>query len=90
MIYGIRAAAVFMISVSTIGLRTGALPRWLTFAGYVIAIVLLISVSFYELVVLVFPLWVIAVSLVILFNTRGRDPASLDCRHEHVSARTGG
>jgi type IV secretory pathway TrbD component len=71
-VYGIRAAAVFMISVSTIGLRTGALPRWLVVSGYVIAIVLLLSVSFYQLVVLVFPVWVIGVSLVILLSKRDR------------------
>jgi hypothetical protein len=61
-----------MISVSTIGLRTGALPRWLVVSGYVIALVLLLSVSFYQLVVLVFPVWVIGVSLVILLSKRDR------------------
>ena len=28
-VYGVRVAAVFMISVSTLAFRTGSLPRWL-------------------------------------------------------------
>ncbi len=65
-VYAVRAAAVFMIVVSTIGLRTGTLPRWLAFAGYAIALVLLVSISFFKLIVLLFPLWVAAVSVVLL------------------------
>jgi len=39
----------------------------------VLAGILLFSVSFFELVILVFPLWVAAVSLVILFRGGIRD-----------------
>ena len=55
-VYGVRAAAVFMISVSTIAHRTASLPRWLVIVGYVIALVMLLSVSFFRFVVLLFPL----------------------------------
>lgn len=72
-VYAVRAAAVFMIVVSTIGLRTRTLPRWLVIVGYVIALVLLFSVSFYQLLVLLFPVWVAAVSVVILASNRMRD-----------------
>jgi hypothetical protein len=72
-VYGVRAAAVFMIAVSTIALRTASLPRWLVAVGYVIAVVMLFSVSFFRLTVLLFPLWVAAVSLVILFTARVPD-----------------
>jgi len=72
-VYGVRVAAVFMIAVSTIAYRTGSLPRWLVIAGYTIAVVMLLSVSFYRFVVLLFPLWVAAVSLVILFTARVPD-----------------
>jgi hypothetical protein len=69
-VYGVRVAAVFVISVSTLALRTGSLPRWLAIIGYLIAIVMLLSVSFFKFVVVLFPLWVAAVSLVILFTAR--------------------
>ena len=65
-IFAVRAAAVFMLVASTIGLRTGFLPRWLVVVGYVGGLVFLFSVTYIELLVLIFPAWVIAVSVVIL------------------------
>jgi hypothetical protein len=74
-VYGVRVAAVFTIVVSTIGVRTGALPRWLVLAGYAIAVIMLLSVSFFKLVVLAFPLWVAAVSVTILLSPGGGSEA---------------
>jgi hypothetical protein len=65
-VYAMRMAAVFTIVVSTIGMRLGVFPRWLVFAGYLVALVLLVNVSYSALLVLVFPAWVAAVSIVIL------------------------
>lgn len=65
-VFAVRAAAVFMLVASTIGLRTGFLPRWLVVAGYVGGLVFLFSVTYVEWLVLVLPAWVIAVSIVIL------------------------
>jgi hypothetical protein len=65
-IYAIRMAAVFMIVVSTIGMRLGVLPRWLVVAGFLGALVLMLNVSYLGALVLVFPAWVAAVSVVIL------------------------
>jgi hypothetical protein len=70
-VYGVRAAAVFVVSVSTIGRRTRTLPHWLVRAGYALALVMLVSVSFYRFVVLLFPLWVAVVSVVILARAAG-------------------
>jgi hypothetical protein len=74
-VYGVRSAAVFMIAVSTLAHRTASLPRWLVIVGYVIAVIMLFSVSFFKLTVLLFPLWVAAVSIVILFTARVPDAA---------------
>ena len=57
-VYAVKVAAVFMVVVSTIALHTVTLPRWLVCVGFGIAIVLLLSVSFFELLVLLFPVWV--------------------------------
>lgn len=65
-VYALRMAAVFMIVVSTIGMRLGILPRWLVLAGYGAALVLILNVSYVALIILVFPAWVAAVSVVIL------------------------
>jgi hypothetical protein len=75
-VYAVRVAAVFMIAVSTIGLRTGSVPRWLVIAGYVIALAMLLSISFYKFVVLLFPLWVAAISITILLSPRPERAAS--------------
>jgi hypothetical protein len=72
-VFGVRAAAVFMLVASTIGSRTGFLPRWLVVAGYLGGLVFLFSVTYVEWLVLVLPAWVIAVSIVIL-RTAGRPP----------------
>ncbi len=69
-VYAIRAAAIFMIVSSTIGFRTRTLPRWLALLGYAIAFVLLLSVSYARGFVLIFPAWVVLVSIELL--RRGR------------------
>ena len=72
-VYAMRMAAVFMIVVSTIGMRLGIFPRWLIIAGYVAALVLILNVWYGALIILVFPAWVAAVSVVIL-NAAARAP----------------
>ena len=65
-VYALRMAAVFMISIGTIWLRTRLMPRWLTLATYVLALLLLVVVSRNLWVVLVFPAWVFTISVFIL------------------------
>jgi len=72
-VYAARVAAVFMVVVSTVGRRTRTIPPWLVVAGYAIALVLLLSVSFFKPVVFLFPAWVAAVSLVILVGRGAPD-----------------
>lgn len=66
-VYAMRMAAVFTISVSTAARRTAALPRWVSYLGYLIALVLLVAAGEHRWTQLVFPSWVLLVSLVILF-----------------------
>ena len=61
-----RAAAVFMIVTSTIALRTAIFPRWLIIAGYIIALVMLLSLSLLQWILLLFPAWVFVLSGFIL------------------------
>lgn len=64
--YGIRMAAVFMISLATIWLRTGLMPRWLVGVTYVVAVGLLIAGDVSLSMVLAFPVWVLVVSILLL------------------------
>lgn len=65
-IYAMRMAAVFMLSTSTILLRTAVLPRWLTSVGYAFTIVLLVTLTLWEWILFLFPLWVFLLSVTIL------------------------
>ena len=70
--FSTRAAAVFLISLGTIGLRSRAFPNWFAWTGYLLGAVLLIVVSFWDWIVLVLPAWVAVVSLFILRRERVR------------------
>jgi hypothetical protein len=67
-VYAMRMAAVFTLSVSTVGLRTSVMPRWVFYLGYLSALVLLLAAGEQEWTQLVFPTWVLLVSVVILFT----------------------
>jgi hypothetical protein len=67
-VYAMRMAAVFTLSVSTVGLRTGAVPRWVSYLGYAAALVLLVAGGEHNWAQLVFPLWVLLLSTVILLT----------------------
>jgi hypothetical protein len=64
--FGARMAAVFTASVTSIGLKTQVLPRWLVVTGMVTAVALLISPPLSAWVQMLFPVWVLAVSLHLL------------------------
>src|SRR5215470_10752755 len=65
-IYLVKAASVFMITTSTIALYTRLTPRWLAIAGYLVAVVLLFGSYYIDWSLMVFPFWVLVVSLSIL------------------------
>jgi hypothetical protein len=70
-VYAMRMAAVFTISVSTVGIRTAGLPRWVSYLGYLVALVLLVAAAEQRWTQLVFPSWVLLVSVVLLVARPG-------------------
>ena len=85
-VVGARMAAVFMLVTSTLGHRTGALPRWLVVVGFVLALTLLVTVTVSEPVGFVFVVWVTLVSLALLV---GRNLA-LSCSLSTLAAHSSG
>jgi hypothetical protein len=73
-IYAIRMAGVFMISLATIWLRTGLMHRGWAFLTYVLALVLLLSIDYSFWVTLIFPAWVLVVSVIILIRNLHNQP----------------
>jgi len=70
-VYSMRMAAVFTITTVTIARRTAFIPRWLWAAGLVTALVLLVAVSFSPWVELLFPAWILVLSIDILAGGGG-------------------
>jgi hypothetical protein len=71
-VFGMKMASVFMISLGTIWLRTGVMPRLLAIVTFVAALVLLLSLSLSVWMVLMFPGWVFVISVYILTQNLGR------------------
>jgi hypothetical protein len=67
-VFAIRMAGVFMISLGTIWLRTGLMHRAWAFVTYGLALFLLISISLSLWMMLIFPAWVLAVSVYFLIR----------------------
>ena len=73
-IYMIRMAAVFMISTSTVVIFTGIAPRWVAFAGFGLALLLLFVNSLFPWIFAGFPLWVFLISVCLLVDEHRRRP----------------
>jgi len=76
--FGARMAAVFMLSATTMGVRTATVPRWLAVLSYIAALLLLFAPPFPEWIQFLFPLWVVVLSIFILTgqhqeSVRGED-----------------
>jgi hypothetical protein len=67
-IYAFKMAAVFMVSSSTLALRTHFIARWIAFLGYASAVFLLLGSGYVGWAVFVFPVWVLLVSGYILID----------------------
>jgi len=75
-VYAIKMAGVFMISTSTVFIRTSIVPRWMSIVGYGLALVLILSIGIIDWISLVFPLWVLLLSIYILTENLRRQSAA--------------
>ena len=75
-VYAIKMAAVFMISASSVAIRIRIFPRWMAMLGYALALLLLLSTGYiFFWAPLVFPLWVLVISVNILLSNLKSVPA---------------
>jgi hypothetical protein len=81
--YALRMAAVFMISLATIWLKTGLMPRSLVGVTYLVAVGLILSSDISMWLTLAFPVWVLVVSVLLLVKAGVID---LDHRDDEQSA----
>lgn len=66
--YALRMGAVFMMSLATIWLRTRLMPRWLVVVTYLVAVAVLLASDLSPWTTVAFPVWVLLVSLLLLFT----------------------
>jgi hypothetical protein len=72
-VYAMRMAGVFMISTATLALRTGILPRWMSYLGLALALaLLLLSFRYVAWVNLLFPAWTLLISVYVLAESLRR------------------
>jgi hypothetical protein len=67
-IFGVRVAGMYMITTIGMARAAGLLPGWLALIGYLAAAFLLVSTTYHPVVLLVFPVWVVVVSAVLLLR----------------------
>jgi hypothetical protein len=76
-VYAVKMAGVFMISTSMIAIRIRIFPRWMAWLGFALALLLLLSTGYiFFWAPLVFPLWVLLISLNILLSNLKSVPVS--------------
>jgi hypothetical protein len=70
LIFAMRMAAIFVVSTTNVGRIAGVFPLWFVVASFAVAAVLFLSASLAYWLVLVFPIWVLALAALILFKAQ--------------------
>ena len=71
--YAVKMACVFMISTSTVVIRTGIAPRWIAILGFLLACILLVGSFYISWSIAVLPVWVFLLSIhILIYNLRGQ------------------
>jgi hypothetical protein len=79
LVFSFRMAAMFVFTTSTIGRKAGILPRPFVWSGYAVGLFLLLSAGFEGWFALVFPIWLLALTGILLIRAR-RIPPELRLR----------
>jgi hypothetical protein len=69
-VFAMRMAAMFVFTTSNIGRTTGVLPRWFVLLGFAVGLFLLLSATFSQGLVLVFPIWTLVLSILLTMRAR--------------------
>ena len=69
-VFAIKMVGVFMFSTCTIALRTAIFPRWVAFSGFACGLALLLIISNWAWIAMLFPLWILLVSAQILVTDK--------------------
>lgn len=71
-VYAVRAAGMYIITTTGLARGAGVLTRPLALVSYLVAAFLLVSTTFHPAVLLVFPAWVLLMSILLLVRRPAR------------------
>ena len=66
--FGMRMASMFVFTSSSIGRATGLIPKWFSYVGYVVGLVLLLAFTVAAWFALLFAAWVLVLCIIILWR----------------------
>ncbi len=69
-VYGVRVAGMFTITTTTLARKAGLMPGWLAALSYLMAAFLLVTTTTQPAALLVYPAWVLLLSLALLRGAR--------------------
>lgn len=69
-IFGMRMAAMFIMTSTNIARAAGVLPKWFIYSSFAIAIFLFLVATAGTWVVLIFPVWVLVLSILLYHRAR--------------------
>ncbi len=78
LVFGVRMAAMFVMTTANIGRASGYMPRWFSILSIIVALVLFLSYSLTVWLAVIFPAWVLALGALIIFHAYRADPESLE------------
>ena len=65
-VFGVRAAGMFLLTTTTLARACGLMNKWIALVSYLAGTFLLVSTTFHPAILLVFPAWVVLVSVLAL------------------------
>ena len=68
--FAMRMAAMFVFTTSSLGRSAHILPAWFAWVGFLVGLFLLFAATTSPLLVLMFPAWVLVLSLILLRNAQ--------------------
>jgi hypothetical protein len=67
-VMGVRVASIFVMATASLGMTTGVLPRWFNYMSYGFGLVLMLTPIVEAALIVAFPVWVIALSIMLLYH----------------------
>jgi hypothetical protein len=76
LVFGVRMAAMFVMTTTNITSKVGFMPRWFSIISFLVAAVLFLSATLSVWLAVVFPAWVLALGILIIINAYRMGPDS--------------